>query len=230
MGVLSLGVFTGLTGCDSSSSTRRGLPGVATDGVSGEKVELPFEDLYASPDPEHLTLAIKYVEYVDAAGNPVLTLDEAKRLTEAMNRLYSVCNMHFRAEVYETVQPGNFGLDYNTSQRSDLTSIRAQFDSPDHLLVVHTGSWSSAQMGSANAWTTLPGSTPSGAVVEADVAGMGNLVAHELGHYLNLLHVSSSTNMMNPVIYSNSTYISPSQCSEMRATARAYRSGALRAS
>ena len=67
-----------------------------------------------------------------------------------------------------------------------------------------------------------------GAVLEAEVADNSNIVAHELGHYLNLDHVSDQTNLMNPVIYGYSKGLSENQCEEMRQTATTIHAQALR--
>jgi hypothetical protein len=58
-----------------------------------------------------------------------------------------------------------------------------------------------------------------GVVMEQPVGAYPNIIAHELGHYLNLGHVSDSANVMNPIIYSNSTRVDPSQCEAARAAA-----------
>ena len=56
----------------------------------------------------------------------------------------------------------------------------------------------------------------------------GLIIAHELGHYLNLLHVSDSSALMNPVIYSSSKSLYSSQCNTARAAANYYWSRAQR--
>jgi predicted Zn-dependent protease len=83
-------------------------------------------------------------------------------------------------------------------------------------------------MGSANAWTAMPGQTPSGAVLESRVADNANIIAHEVGHYLSLDHTSDQSNLMNPIIYDNSTTITEQQCQDMRHTAVTVRAGAIR--
>jgi hypothetical protein len=83
-------------------------------------------------------------------------------------------------------------------------------------------------MGTPNAWTAMPGSSPSGTVIEGRVAAYPEMIAHELGHYLNLEHVKDATDLMNPIIYRTSTRLSPDQCENVRKTALTSRALAIR--
>ena len=56
-------------------------------------------------------------------------------------------------------------------------------------------------------------------MIERPVGTNGNLVAHELGHYLNLLHVSDSNALMNPIIYARSNRVYSSECETARSAA-----------
>ena len=58
--------------------------------------------------------------------------------------------------------------------------------------------------------------------LEHPVDQSANLIAHELGHYLNLGHVSDTYAMMNPIIYARSVNLYASQCSTARSAARYY--------
>jgi hypothetical protein len=212
----------GLFGCNGSGGADGGPLGYYDADI--EKVDLPFVYDDMSGEANHLTLAVKFVEYIGSDSQPVLSADQVKNLTKGMNRLVGVCNMTFRIEEYVPVRAEDYGLAYNPSGMGELEGIRSQFDNDKQLVVVNTGSWGLP----ANAWTAMPGTTPSGAVIEAPVADDAPLVAHELGHYLNLDHVSDTSNMMNPTIYSSSTTITDGQCAEMRQAALTVRAGALR--
>lgn len=190
-----------------------------------------WDDDFRSDDPNHITLALKYVTYLDDKGAPVISKDDAKTVLRRMNELYSVCNMHFRMEEYHEVSAKDFGLDTFPSSMGDLNTIRQAFDNDAQIVVINTGEWNNAGgLGAdgANAWTMMPGQTPSGAVIESAVSKNGALIAHELGHYLDLDHQNDRNNMMNPTIYSYSTTISPDQCQQMRDAALTARNAAVR--
>ena len=183
----------------------------------------------AGPDASGaITLALKFVEFSGKDGKPVISQDQANQVVTQINGLYAQCNLRVKLGEYVAVDPAKYSLDYSLSSMGAMDSMRAPFDTDQELVIVNTGAWDHGSMGPANAWTAMPGQSPSGAVLEASVADNANIVAHELGHYLNLDHVNDQANLMNPVIYGDSTHISASQCDEMRRTALAVRTMALR--
>lgn len=174
-------------------------------------------------------VALKFVEYTDASGKPVITPEEASKLTREMNEvLYPQCGIYFVAEEHLAVDPAKQGLAFNTSSMSELNPIRSKFQDPSRLVVVNTGAWDHGGMGSANAWTTMPGEPLAGAVIEEKVAKFANIVAHELGHYLGLDHEADTGNLMNPVIYDTSTRLDSQQCETMKQVAKSHWGGSLR--
>jgi hypothetical protein len=169
--------------------------------------------------PPLIRLAVKYVVYQDASGNPVISKKTARKVTDGINQLYKSCNIEFVPEKFEPVQPQKIGLEFNTQSMNELDPIRAQFAEASRLVVINTGDWNHNSMGSANAWTAMPGSIPAGAIIEANAASFAGIVAHELGHYLSLDHINESVNVMNPVIYESSSRFETWQCEEMRKSA-----------
>ena len=127
-----------------------------------------------------------------------------------------------------TVLLQDFGLAFPVQSPRDMKAFRKPFDDSRYLVVINTQSWDHRKMGTSNAWTAMPGELPSGVVIEAPVASYPGLVAHELGHYLSLDHVSNSQNLMSPIIYGTSTFFTPEQCSQMRRTAQGVRALAIR--
>jgi hypothetical protein len=176
-----------------------------------------------SNDSSKICLSLRYVTYKNSSGNAVVSEAETLSNLADINDVWSQCGIAFEIGEYLAVDPTDYGLVYNTSSMSSLSTVRGKFEVADKLLVVSTGTWAGTLgSGAANAWTTMPGSSPSGVVLEAPVATYPNIIAHELGHYLNLDHYNSSTDVMSPVIYSNSTQLTDSQCKAARSAAAYY--------
>lgn len=237
MTTLSLGFGLALaSACNGQAASSAGTEGGAPGGMSTPT--LPAPELNQTPadaktSARHLTLALKMVSYQDAQGQPILSQDQAKKVVDGINALYATCNLSLVLEDYQSVKPGDQGLALNPSTMAELDQIRAKYNDPSRLFVVDTGRWDpSGGLGAdgANAWTMMPGEATSGAVLESTVADNAPLVAHELGHYLNLDHVQNPSDMMNPVIYPESTQIESWQCDQMRDAAQGARAYALRQS
>jgi len=182
-------------------------------------------------DSNTLCLALKYVVYDDSTGKPVVSQDDAVKVVQQINQAFSQCNIAFQMEEYVAANPADYKLDFNTSNQSDLDNIRKAFMNDSTLLVTTTGKWDrSGSLGNtgANAWTAMPGEGTYGAILEDSVGTFGLIIAHGLGHYLNLDHVSDEADLMNPVIYDSSTRLDPSQCETARSAANSYWNNMLR--
>ena len=178
-----------------------------------------------------LVLGLHYYSYLTAGGKPVLSEEKARSVVDDVNRLYSQCKVQFKLEAYDATDPNRNGLGYRPSKMTDLDSIRATLADHHRLVVIATGPWdNSGGLGSdgANAWTMMPGDEPEGSVLEAKVVANGHLLAHELGHYLDLDHQAGRDNLMNPVIYPDSNHLSEVQCIQARHAASSARAYALR--
>ncbi len=183
----------------------------------------------ASSDPGHVCLALKWVSYLDSRGAPTITESTARATLEGVNKLWSQCKLSFSVSSFELVRAEDQGLQYSLKNMSELEKVRAQFSEGNALLVVVSGPWDrSGTLRSANAWTILPGALQSGAIIEKTVGENVNLVAHELGHYLNLTHLTEPTGLMSPVVYSRSTALSSGECDRARAAAVNFWSRATR--
>lgn len=179
-----------------------------------------------SQDATHICLAIRYVAFEGSAGTPVVDRQVAKRNLDYINKVWNQCNLGFEIQDFVTVDPSREGLPFHTGNYSDLEDIRNKFRANNELLVVVTGAWNRrGSLGSspANAWTAMPGTAPYGAVLEQPVGGYANIIAHELGHYLNLDHYPSDKHdLMSPIIYESSQKLSQTQCETARAAALEY--------
>jgi hypothetical protein len=190
---------------------------------------------FIRPGPEgmepELRLALKYVSYLSDALTPITSQLQARDIVTRINQIYSACQIQFVLEEYVAAQPndlGHLGLKLELGSMSDLDPTRRSFDDPNRLVIINTGQWNHRGMGTPNAWTAMPGSSPSGTVIEGRVAAYPEMIAHELGHYLNLDHVKDASDLMNPIIYRTSTRLSAEQCESARSTAQTSRALALR--
>lgn len=172
-------------------------------------------------------LAVHFVTYKDSSGTPTATQDQAITIIGTMNKLYSGCKIAFEIEKYEQVDPTASGLSYGAQSQNELDQIRQTYAQPSNeLLGVTTGPWGTA----VNGWTNMPGDGIYGAIMEAsivDYAG-GIIYAHEFGHYLGLDHVSDSSDLMSPLIYTSSTTLTSSQCQTAQNTITQYWSAMVR--
>ena len=175
-----------------------------------------------SDDPAHICLAVKYVVYRDSADEPVVSQQSAIANIRTVSHLWAQCNLGFQIDQWLAIRPSDYQLQYQTANYTELDDIRNSFDDDTTLLIATTGTWNRAgTLGntSANAWTSMPGGGPYGAILERPVGTFANIIGHELGHYLNLLHVSDNTDLLNPIIYTNSTKLTADQCTTARAAA-----------
>ncbi len=196
-------------------------PGTPDNPTSNTRVG----DSCVTSDPNHICLGLKVVAYQDSAG--VATLSQAVAISDvqAINSVWNQCNLGFQINQFEQADPVHYGLSYQPANLSELNPIRSALDETNTLLVVITGPWNrTGTLGStgANAWTNMPGYGPFGAVLEKSVANYPNIIGHELGHYLNLDHVSDTSNLMNPIIYTSSMQLSSGQCATARSAAASY--------
>jgi hypothetical protein len=181
-------------------------------------------------DHSQLCVALKYVAYSGGSSpQAMVSRNQASYDVSQVNSIWSQCRIEFFVEEYAAINPSSRGLAYQPASDAELQRIRSSFGDSSRLLVVTTGTWS-GELGAAaaNAWTVLPSVGPFGVVMEAMAGAISNLIAHELGHYLNLEHAEDVYNAMNPIIYTNSLNLTEAQCAEARATAISFWGATLR--
>ena len=172
-----------------------------------------------SDDNSRFCVALKYVVYKDSNDRPVVSEQEAISNLAAVNAVFSKCQIAFQIDEFVPAEPSRYGLTFNTANSSELDIIRRAFQDDSEMVVVTTGDWNrSGSLGStgANAWTNMPGMGLYGVILEDAVGTYPNLIAHELGHYVNLDHSSDASNLMSPIIYTTSTGLTAGQCSAAR--------------
>lgn len=196
---------TALTACEGGGG------GAATDSQSTVSAGCHSED------PSQICLGLKYVSYEDSAG-AVASQSTALKNLEEINSIWRGCGIQFQIEEYQAVDPAVYGLAAGSGAMGQLDQIRNTFNDGRTMLVVQTGYWGTTK----NAWAQLPGGTAYGVVLESTVATSGNIVGHELGHYMNLDHDSDPSNLMSAIVYPSSLEVTPGQCEETRSTANSF--------
>lgn len=172
-------------------------------------------------DANHICLALKYVAYDDGTGKPVASQADALTNLQTINKEWAQCDIGFQIEEYDAITPKDYGFNFSPANTDELDPIRTQLSNDHTMLVVTTGTWDrSGSLGDtgANAWTNMPGDGVYGSILEQPVATFALIPAHELGHYMGLVHVADTSDLMNPIIGDTSTTLTPDQCSTARAT------------
>jgi len=179
----------------------------------------------SSKDGQSFCVALKYVVYKDGNGRPLVSDQTAIKNLKTMNEIWSQCQIAFQIDEYLAVDPNQYGLRYNTADGSELDQIRKIFDDQATFLLVTTGTWDrDGTLGNtgANAWAAMPGDDFFGVVLEAPIKTNANILAHELGHYMNLSHADDTSNLMSPIIYDSSLEITQRQCRAARSALKAF--------
>ncbi len=171
-----------------------------------------------------ICLAVKYVVYEYENGSSVVSDAQVVENMRQINRVWAACGIAFQIDEYQKVLPRDVGLSSGSAAVNELSKIRGTLGNDNTLLVVTTHDWGTTK----NAWTSMPGYSPYGAVLEASVGDYPNIIAHELGHYLNLDHYDSGANVMNTMIATNSTPLTSRQCETARAAVSDYWEAMLR--
>lgn len=186
----------------------------------------PAAEIAQAPSSKTLTLGVDYVMYRERFALSAVDVESEKKILkqwEEVNQIWKPCEIQFQLDHFRAVDPSEYHLNERTMELGELNEIRARFATETSLLVVLTHAWDRrGSLGShmANGWTTLPGDGIYGAILEGPTLDFPNILAHELGHYLNLKHSEEKPDLMHPIVYPHSVEITPLQCEEARSTAQ----------
>jgi hypothetical protein len=210
----ALGMAASMTSCESldQSGVDRALRGI--HGVGGGHGQ-PVIGESCAGGGDRICIGVSYVTYV-VNGSPVVGADQVAANMERINRIWAQCGIAFQVERYEAVRPEEAGLPSGSAAGSQTEAVRRGLADDSTFLIAQTGYWGTTK----NAWTQSPGFSTHGAVLESTVATSAEVIAHELGHYVNLDHVSDSSNLLSPLIYPDSDTLYSSQCATARESAQ----------
>ena len=227
------------TSCDSTGTPglMSGATGPSTDAsgasCSGSNCTKAVSNIVGescqSKDPHHVCIALTYVSFIDSSGKAISDEAGAIANVKAVNDLWKQCDISFQIEKYQAASAKEAGVVYSPLAYSQIDDIRNAFGNDKSFLLVMSGPWGTVK----NAWTNSPGSGPYGAVFESSVTNYPQIIAHELGHYLNLDHIvpepgEDPANLMNFKIYPAPNMLYSQQCATARASATGYWTKMLR--
>lgn len=171
-----------------------------------------------SKNNEELTVAVRYMSFRESSGGAIVDEATVKGMMGKISDVWSQCNISFVLEAYEVLDPSGIGAKMSPNSFYDIDTLRTKLQTDSDLLMVATGPWGrDGDLGNPNCYSSFPGDEADGIVCEQKVTGNGNLLAHEVGHWLDLVHTSTGgTNLMSPVISPANSEISADQCATAR--------------
>lgn len=239
--VSSLVCFGLITLSMASTSCGKDYAGGAME--EGPRKELPSAQEVAGSD-EMLTIAVRYLAFTDSSGAPVAQNGAVQQMVEGMSRYWRQCAIQFSLEEYQSIDAGSIGARYNPSNYSELDEMRMATQNDSQLTVIGTGAWNrSGSLGASgsNCYSSFPGDRAEGIVCEFKSAAKDFMMAHEVGHWLNLRHTNSPStdavddthsgnvagNLMDHVVATSHDKMTPGQCYRAREAIGSHRRNAV---
>ncbi len=192
-----------------------------------------------------ITIALRYLEFRNPKdGKTATDAPGANAMVTKMNAIWSQCGLGFRLEEYEAIDPQQYGARFHPTSYAELDRLRVATENKRYLTMIGTGSWNrKGDLGNSgsNCYSSFPADAADGIVCEARVATNATLHAHEVGHWFNLKHTNdpnsdgvadtngsnSEHDLMNHLVASANTVLTPGQCARARAAVTEWRQSAV---
>ncbi|MEW6055242.1 MAG: M12 family metallo-peptidase [Bdellovibrionota bacterium] len=218
------------TGCASESGSGSGTGGV---NAAGARRELPSAEDVANGS-DLLTIAVRYLSFRDSSGTAVASESKVRNMIDNdVAAVWRQCGISFKLERYEAVDASYANARYSPANYSELNQMRINTQSENDLVIIGTGTWNRAgDLGNSgsNCYSSFPGDRAEGIVCEKKSAGSSLIMAHEVGHWLNLRHTNSPTtdavndttsrnvayNLMDHIVRPSNDELTKGQCVRAR--------------
>lgn len=204
--------------------------------------ELGAADVVANSN-EQLKVAVRYLAFRGGDG-AVAKRDAVEKMVSHMSDVWSQCYIGFMLENYSEIEPSGINAQFSPANYSELDSMREATQSDSDLEIIGSGKWNRAgDLGNSgsNCYSSFPGDQAQGIVCEASSAASPTIMAHEVGHWLNLYHTDDPTsdyiddttwqnqagNLMLHLVAPTNTELTHGQCARARSAIAKFRRGAV---
>lgn len=221
---LTLVALSILSGCNGTENADAGAT------YASPVDDFPVPDSLKDPgNPNLLVVGIKYVALKASETSTIPAKSDIETMLAKASQLWAQCDIGFYLAKYENFLASTYGVNLNPASFAALRTTRAAFDDGMYGLIARVENFNdSSELGTSNAYSTMPGTEPEGIVVERVSQTSSMLLSHELGHLVGGLDHTTGTNLMNHFVSAANTTLTAAQCEAARNTIRNYHSRWLR--
>ncbi len=185
----------------------------------------------------------------DATSAPAASASKAREWLVGATQVWHQCGVLIQAVSQQEADASALGLPYSPATFADMRAVKNHFRDPAKMTVILTGPWNrdpGSELEGDNSWAygSAPGVLSQGIIAEQRAADRPVLLAHEQGHFLNLLHVDdaatdgvddtteasvgadaeSGTNLMFHHVIEENSRLTAGQCARVREALETVRS------
>jgi hypothetical protein len=192
----------------------------------------------------HIEVSVHYMAFRDETGQALTDENTIKGALDKMSSEWSQCDVGFKLEKFEAIDPSVLGARYSPANYTELDEMRQKGQTNHDLLIVGTGPWDrTGTLGDSgsNCYSSFPGDSAQGIICERSQAASPSMLSHESGHWMNLMHPDDpsndgsdgtksndiSINLMNHMVAPENKQLLPQQCQRARAAVQQYRKSDL---